>query len=150
ASDSTTLSRLRDPLRFLTLLLEDVRAERAQQEVFLKQLEQEEGRLDLAAADATIQTLAALNTGASETVAALKDRVHRLGFYVERIASSPAVLQQLQEQLEIEGQALDLAPARQLQLLCAQRVGGAEETGSRGVTSARALLRSLQDLAAEF
>jgi hypothetical protein len=76
--------------------------------------------------------------------------VHRLGFYVERIAHSQAILQHLQEQLGIEHVEVDLGPAKQLQQLCAQRIGAGGDHATRGLGSARALLRALQDLAAEF
>ena len=149
-NDPLPTPRLRDPLRFLVLLLEDVRGERAEHERLLKRLHDREAALDLVGVEATIHEMQDLRTGASEVVAALKDRTHRLGFYLERLALAEDALTQLDDHLASEGIKVDLGAATGLRALCASRIGLDGARASRGSGNARSVLRSLHDLMAEF
>lgn len=141
---------VRDPLRALTLLASDLAGETQLFAEGLARLRAAETRLDVTAADQAIRDLSERNTGASEVLAALRDRTHRLGFYLERIAHMRPNLAALGDLLASADLPAELGAALDLQQLAAQRLGVPAATASAGHGTAKSMQRALQDLLAEF
>ncbi|MCC6669615.1 MAG: hypothetical protein IT458_01025 [Planctomycetes bacterium] len=142
----------RDPQRMLRHALEDVRRENLVLSRMLADLQEAEAQLDLDRANASIEAVAALYTGANEVVGGLKERLHRLNFYVDRIARARPQIEVLQQQLlQVKGGGADLGPLIQVQERCVRSARPDPDSSAvRPPASLRALQRLLQDLAAEF
>jgi hypothetical protein len=141
----------REPQRYLQLALADLHEGKRAHGKLLDDLHAAEAALDLEATRAVLDTAAALYSGASAVVAGLKDRVHRLGFYVERIGHPTPALEDLREQLALADLTVDFGPVSELQRTCAQRaVEHRLESIAPRRTTVRALRRVLNDLLTEF
>lgn len=107
-------------------------------------------RFDLASAEAEVEALATLHGGTAGVVAALRDRLHRLAFHLERVARSQPNVARL-EGLWPGG---DLEPLRtfvQAAGLVSRHGPGEDVSSSRGGTiGLRSLQRTLTQLAGEI
>src|SRR5690606_38766326 len=94
---------LREPLRLLAHAGLDVeKTERTHAEL-LRRLDDAEARLDLLQAGLVVDEIATIYSGASEVAAGLKDRLHRLDFYLQRIGQPRQSVQHMVEFLELAG-----------------------------------------------
>ncbi len=138
----------RSPLRLLALSRDDLQAAAREHAAVVTDLDLAAAGLDLGDAARAIEHAATVYSGASEVVAGLKDRVHRLTFYVERLAQPEDTVRQLGDELAAVGLPADVSElARLLQHCRAQTVGGPP---ARGVIGLRALARTLEELADEI
>lgn len=130
----------RQPLRVLSAVLDDL----AHQADTLAGLEQRirdaEAEADISAIEAAIGDLTESEGGASPVVAAAKERLHRLDFYLARIGQQVALVEELEPLLRELGVAHDLAPLAWFR----------RPDASRNPARPRTLLRALEDLAAEY
>jgi serine/threonine protein kinase len=140
----------RDPLRFLHLAMEDVVNAAEIHSRLLGQLEQAEAQLNLDEASRVIESIASIYGGASPVVADLKDRLHRLGFYLEEFGGPRQKLNALEEQLSLANKEQDLTPLRDFLQICADRAPLAKFHGTRTKSGLRRLQRGLHDLLREF
>ena len=142
----------RDPGRYLELALRDVDDAARTHATLLERLHGAEAQLDLNEAFATLESAATIYSGANEIVATFKDRLHRLGFYLERIASPTEAFNRLHEHLALAEAKVDLQPLLALQRRCAAcaQTGSAELGASHRSATLRGLHRTLHDLLAEF
>ncbi len=139
----------RDPEVFLVSLAGRVAAAQEELEAVGREITRAERGLDLAAAERAIGRLAAERGGASPTATRRRDQLHRLAFYVDRIARAHSNAERL-------GQFWD-APALQPLLACTERCLAAsrdEPAAGRGDGGApiglRSLLVTLTNLVEEF
>lgn len=125
----------RAPRQVLEQQLALVAQTRAEYAALDRRLAEAEAALDLAAAEATIEELAARTGGTTAQVARRRDRLHRLGFYLERIGRAGANFDRLVE-LERAADA-GIAQARALIHTCATqaRTGAHEPGGGLGLRS---------------
>lgn len=87
APDPRAVSMLqRDPTAFLHRLHEQVDLARSELDAATADIDATEERLDLAAAEAAIDAMARRYGGSSPTAARRRDQLHRLAFYLDRIA----------------------------------------------------------------
>jgi hypothetical protein len=110
------------------------------------EVEAAETRLDLAAAEAAIDRMGALYGGATGAVSRRRDRLHRLGFYLERIARAATNLERL---VELQPKA-DL---NSLMVFCADCLARGAHGGRSdppGGVGLRSLQLTLANLAEEF
>ncbi|MCA8966094.1 MAG: hypothetical protein KDC48_14505, partial [Planctomycetes bacterium] len=135
---------LRDPRAFLRAL--EHRLQIAQEELQTAEQEiiQAERELDLPAAERAIGRLAADRGGASPTATRRRDQLHRLGFYVDRVARADANVERLAQLWD--GAAL--RPLLDFTERCAL-VDDAALTGANPV-GLRSLLVTLTNLIEEF
>ncbi len=85
ASGQVGLSQ-REPLAFLQRLKVQVATAHAELRDDVERINAAEQRLDCRAAEAAIEQMAARHGGASPTAARHRDRLHRLSFYLDRVA----------------------------------------------------------------
>lgn len=141
----------RDPVRYLELSLRDLREASRQHAELLGQLHRGEATLDLDEVHRVLDSVATVYSGASTVVATLKDRAHRLGFYLERISHPSPALDDVREQLALAEIDLDLSPLVDFQRLCADKASGHRLEGPAPKrTGPRVLQRMLRDLLTEF
>lgn len=76
----------RDAAAFLDRLTTQLQHARSELDAELQQIRAAEQRFDLRAAEAAVEQLANSHGGASPTAARERDRLHRLTFYLERVA----------------------------------------------------------------
>lgn len=127
----------REPQRFLHQQLRELELGRIDLQAAAAAITAAEERLDLAAAEAAIDRMAALHGGASPTAARRRDQLHRLTFYLQRTARAHANIERL-------GQLWDanaLAPLRQLVAACGAT---ADRTTRHEPASGPVGLRSVQ------
>lgn len=138
----------RAPVEFLQLLV--TQTEGAEQELRRRaeQISEAELALDLTRAENEIDSMAADYGGTSKTVAERRDQLHRLGFYLDRIARAeskvervgplwdPVALQPLQTLVTAAAAALETFPRR-------------EPSGS-GAVGLRSLQITLANIGEEF
>ncbi len=148
ADGAAPSSLQRIPHRLLQLTEEDVTAAGQRHAALLTELDAAEAALDVGAAAQAIDHGAGIYGGASEVVANLKDRLHRLTFFVERLAQPNDVLGTLTNELAVSGDEVDLAAVAQCFDRC-RRQGqpGRTPKSSLGL---RTLLRTLRELAEEL
>lgn len=137
----------RDPLQFLHQQLLDVAAAREDLAAEAAAITAAEQRLDLTAAEAEIDRMAAHYGGASPTAARRRDQLHRLAFYLQRVARAKPNVERL-------GQLWDAAvllPLRRLVDTCAAgALPGGRTEGPAGPVGLRSLQVTLVNLAEEF
>ena len=113
----------------------------------LGRLEDAEKQLKLDAAEAVVDDFAELHGGASRVVAELKDRLHRFGFYLERLARAQQRLGEFAAYLELADDHFDLTPLVAFLRLCGDRIrwsgNGDPEVSSASI---RGLQLTLDDL----
>ena len=131
-----------DLLRALRLRAVDTKA--AIDDV-LARIRAAERRLDLAGAEAAIDELAAARGGASPLVARQRDRLHRFGFYLDRVARA---LPTLARAGSLPGGAA-LAPISAFVTAVRHGSGGGDDDGAAAV-GLRSALATLGSLADEF
>jgi len=141
-------SRLqRAPLRLIALARDDVTRAERRHETILAELSHAERELNVGAAAQAIDHAVAVYSGASEVVANLKDRLHRLTYFVERLAQPNEVLAPLVDEAATGGFAVDLAVIEHCFERCRGQSGGRVPKNPLGL---RALQRTLRDLAEEL
>lgn len=125
----------RAPRQVLEQQLTLVAETRAEYTALDRRLADAEAALDLAAAEATIDELAARTGGTTAQVARRRDRLHRLGFYLERIGRAGTNFDRLVELTRAADSGI--APARALIRSCATqaRTGAHEPGGGLGLRS---------------
>ena len=133
----------RQPLQFLAGLKQDLEQQQEDHEALFAELEQAEAEFDVAAAEQAIERIAAHTGGTTGAVIRRRDRLHRLVFWLERLARARRPVDRLGE----------LAPAgqpelRQLLAVCSERV--AITSDSQTPMGLRSLQLTLQNLADEF
>lgn len=107
-------------------------------------------RLDLAAAEAEAEALAALHGGTAGVVAALRDRLHRLAFHIDRAARSQPNVSRL-EGLWPGGDLEPLRTVVQAAARASRQAPDFDTANSRGgAIGLRSLQRTLTQLAAEI
>jgi hypothetical protein len=145
--DPTAIGLLqRDPAAFLQRLqlqLDDDLAELHDQEAAIAAATQ---RLDLAAADAAIDLLAARHGGSAPVVARLRDRLHRLGFHLDRIARGADAIARLQPLWP----TVELAALQEFVALVVRASPTAHAQNRAGDVGLRSLQRTLASLCADF
>lgn len=138
----------RSPLRLLALSRDDLRAAAEQHAAVVADVDLAEAALNLADATRAVEHSAAVYSGASEVVAGLKDRVHRLTFYLERLAQPDETVRQLADELEAVGLPARIGELARLLQHCREQTAGGPST--RGVLGLRALARTLAELSDEL
>lgn len=141
---------LAQPVATLRALRERIRADAARHAADMARLDEAEGALDLAACEAVVDEIGRQHGGATGTTSRLRDRQHRLAFYLERITRS-------RENLD---RAAQLAPGLELDRMLAlvgdcrraveQAAGDGGDTRSQGAMGLRSLQLALGNLAADF
>ena len=140
---------LRNPGQLLKQSLEDVdRAESAHAKL-MQRLDEAERRLDLDLAESVVEECTAVYGGASGVVATLKDRLHRLEFYLRRLAVPQITLDQLHDMLELCGREHHLDRVKALSRLCEERTMSATSTGSSKI-GVRGLLETMSRFVSDF
>lgn len=141
----------RSPLQFLDRAERALAAAADDHNRTLGMLREAERELDLEQMESIIDEIAREGGGARMVVATLRDRVHRLGFYLDRFAAQREPLSQFVESLGQAGEGVDLAPAIAFAERCAARAPGLlrEREADRGV-DLRRLRRAFDDLHDEF
>ncbi len=143
----------RDPLRYLDAAQRDVQDAARTHGVLLERLRGAEAAFDLGEAASVLDSAASLYSGANEVVAGLKDRIHQLGFYLERIAAGEAALPRLEEHLALAGIDVDLQPLRALQERCQRASATPDEdrlVPAHKAPTLRSLRSAVHDLLAQF
>lgn len=141
---------LANPVGTLRALRERIRADRARHAVDMARLEQAEAGLGLAECESIVDEIGRRHGGATGTTSRLRDRQHRLAFYLERITRS-------RENLERAAQLAPELPLDHLRTLVAdcrraldQVAAGGAETRTQGTMGLRSLQLALGNLAADF
>lgn len=145
---ATTVGLLhRDPLTYLQQLQEQVESARAELEGEVAAIRAAEATLDLDRAGRAVEAMARNYGGSSPTAARRRDQLHRLGFYVDRIARAhPNV-----ERANILWDATALRPLVDFVAAATtanQRKGRSD--AASGVVGLRSLQITLVNLAEEF
>lgn len=145
-TDATPPGQLqRAPIEFLQRLGERVAAARSELATHAARVTEAECALDLARAEREVDELAATYGGTSPTTAQRRDRLHRLGFYLDRIGrAAPNV-----ERVAPLWDAVALQPLRELvrRATAASAHRARQEGGAVGL---RSLQLTLANLAEEF
>ncbi len=146
---------LRDPIHYLTLMLNGLRAAATEHAAIVERMKVAESMLDLGGIASAVRDAAERHGGPSEIVAALKDREHRLRFYVERLVHARGRLDDLRQQMAANGVEVDLEPFVELVETCERQRGDSTdattaEASARRSIGMRTALRTLQDLLREF
>lgn len=138
---------LANPVATLRALRERVRADAARHAEDMARLEGAETALDLGACAEVVDEIAQRHGGATGTTSRLRDRQHRLAFYLERVARS-------RENLERAAQLapnLDLDRITALVAECRRALEqGADDTLPQGAIGLRNLQLALSNLGADF
>jgi hypothetical protein len=140
----------RDPRRYLRAALDELHANAAVVEQTQARVQQAEAELLPELGERAVHELARQLGGTGELVTAMRDRLHRLRFYLERIARLRSRLQGLTEQLATYEIALDLTPIRSLLEHAATTARSDFDEPARASGGIQPLLRLLHDLAREF
>jgi hypothetical protein len=140
----------REPVRLLQQAVHDLRLAAQAHERLHERLLTAESRLDPAGAARAVEAATEIYGGASEVIAAWKDRAHRLRFYLERAARAAGRVPALRDQLDAEGLQADLGPLFELIAACAERAEVDLAAVRKSGGSLRALQRTLQDLTREL
>ncbi|MBM4063501.1 MAG: hypothetical protein FJ265_20745, partial [Planctomycetes bacterium] len=137
----------RSPLAFLRELAADVAAAREDLERAAVDVTAAERRLDLAAAELAIDAMAATYGGSAPTVVRRRDQLHRLTFYLQRVArAAPNV-----ERLLQTWPGPELEPLQQFVAASAGATRGpGRHEHAAGPVGLRSLLVTFVNLAEEF
>lgn len=137
----------RDPIDYLQQLERQLAVARDELEQDTSAILAAEGRLDLAATEQAIEAMAARYGGVSPTVTRQRDQLHRLGFYLERIArAQPNV-----ERVAPLWDAVALAPLTEFVATAVDAVRGRSRHESAGaIVGLRSLQITLVNLTEEF
>ncbi len=149
AEDAAPTLLQRDPRRYVRGALDEVRSRQQLVGRAQARIQDAEAVLDPQAGERAVGELALQLGGSAEVVATLRDRVHRLRFYLDRAARLAPRLPALAAQLEAFEIPLDLTPVRALLVRGARAAAGETDTAARG-GGIRPLLRVWNDLAREF
>ncbi|MHC5062646.1 MAG: serine/threonine protein kinase [Planctomycetota bacterium] len=122
AADHGPPPPLKDPLRFLSSTNKDLEIAANQHEQLYQGLLAAEAELDLSRAEQVLGSFARVYGGASDLVADLKDRVHRLDFYLARMARLKPCLDPLREQLSSSNLNVDLSALDEFLDSCARHM----------------------------
>ncbi|MEZ5966806.1 MAG: protein kinase [Planctomycetota bacterium] len=137
----------RAPMRLVALAEDDLGKAQARHESMLAELERAEADLDVVAAVQAIDHAVAIYSGASEVVANLKDRLHRLTYFVERLAQPREALAPLAAEVANSGARIDLGAVDRCLDRCREQCDGRTAKSPLGL---RALQRTLHDLGEEL
>ncbi len=141
----------RDPSRFLTLHHRDVEQAVQVHSTLLDKLEKAEATLNLSLASDIIREFSEVYGGASRVVAEIKDRLHRLDFYLDRIGRMAPLLRNITDQATIEELEIDLRPTASFFDACRERLTSDSDVfGSTTPEALRTLRRSLVDLLRDY
>ncbi|MBX3462085.1 MAG: hypothetical protein KF830_02865 [Planctomycetes bacterium] len=137
----------RDPIAFLQQLGHEVAIARADLAAETAAILAAQARLDLDGAARAIDAMAERWGGASPTATRQRDQLHRLSFYLERIArSQPNV-----ERVAAAWDAVALVPVTELVAAAATAIQGrARRETATGIVGLRSLQITLVNLAQEF
>lgn len=133
----------RDPIQFLHLLTDGVDAARTELHEHAARIAAAEQALDLRAAEAEVEQLAARHGGASPTAARHRDRLHRLAFYLDRVARAEANVERV-------GPLWDAIALRPLATLVAAAARDRHGDDGGAAVGLRSLQLTLMNLAEEF
>jgi len=141
----------RSPLHFLERAEQRLEEAAAEHQSTLDRLGEAEENLDLDRMEAVIDEVAREGGGARMAVATLRDRVHRLGFYLDRLGAQRQAIDQFAGDLEAAAVAVDLTATREFVDRCAAQAPGLlrQREEDRGL-DLRRLRRTLGDLHREF
>lgn len=138
--------RHQDPIAFLRRIAQQVEDAKADLQLATERVSAAERKLDLPAAEAAVDALAARFGGASPTVARQRDRLHRLAFYLQRIARAASNVERVAPLWD----AAALLPLRQFVAAAAEACGGDRRTEiGQGAVGLRSLQLTLANLAEE-
>jgi hypothetical protein len=137
----------RDPLSHLQRLGMQLAAARNELHEQTGAVDRAVQTLDLPGAEQAIDAMAAHHGGASPSVARLRDQLHRLGFYLDRIGRAAPHVDRLAESIE-SGQIAPLLRFLAVAMRGLQRPGNAGD--ARGTVGLRSLQLTLANLAEEF
>jgi serine/threonine protein kinase len=140
---------LRNPEQVLKLAIQDVSNTGTMHERLLKRLEAAEANIDLAKVGSVIDEITAIYSGASEIAAQMRDRLHRLDFYVQRIATPNRILEQLSDLLDLSNQSHRLDKVQDFVQLCSDRTFR-DPVNARFKGGMRGLLDTMEQLLEEF
>ena len=139
----------RAPLACLEQEFQRLKATEAEYREHLGDLERAEAELQLDAAEAAVDRISALHGGTSIAISQHRDRLHRLGFYVERIGRAASNLERLHALAPDQDQTPLVNFVRQC--ATAARASSSIDTASSGATMGlRQLQLALVNLAEEF
>lgn len=135
----------RQPLQFLAGLQHDLEQQQEDHAELVAAIERAEAELDLPTAERAIDRIAERTGGATAAVSRRRDRLHRLGFWLERLARARRSIERLGELTPGEQPAL-------LQFLadCGRCVGIAAGSDNQAAMGLRSLQLTLQSLSEEF
>lgn len=138
----------RAPIAFLQLLGSQTQGAQDELQRRANEISSAEQNLDLAGAEQSIDAMAADYGGTSKTVAERRDQLHRLSFYLDRIARSETKVEHI-------GPLWDPVALKPLKLLVAAACRALEtnarrETAGRGSVGLRSLQVTLANIANEF
>lgn len=145
-ADETAAAGAAAPLDLLRALRARAADTRATIAAAVARVTDAERHLDLAGAEAAIEALAAERGGASPLVARQRDRLHRFGFYLERIGRTLPTLTRLAS-LQV-GDAL--APVAAFVAAVRRGSGPAREPEAGAAVGLRSALATIGSLAEEF
>lgn len=140
---------LAQPVATLRALRERIRADAARHASDMARLEAEEAALDLAACEAVVDEIGRQHGGATGTTSRLRDRQHRLAFYLERITRSRDNLErasQLAPDLPLDHMATLVNDCRR----AVEQAAGGGDTRPQGAMGLRNLQLALVNVAADF
>lgn len=137
----------RDPAAFLEMLAEQTDAARQELAAEVQTIVDAESHLDLERAEQAIEAMSSRYGGSSPSVTRRRDQLHRLGFYLDRIARA-------QSNVERVVTLWDGAALKPLLDLVAGAVGASQRRtrgdGAGGVVGLRSLQITLVNLGEEF
>lgn len=140
---------LRNPGRILDRSMRDVAATEAMHGDLVQRLEDAEAELDLPRVGVVVDEITAIYSGASQVAAQMRDRLHRLDFYVQRIAAPNHQLEQLSDLLELAERPHRLDTVQAFLDLCRARTFR-NPINSRAKGGMRGLLDTMEQLLEEF
>jgi hypothetical protein len=127
----------RAPLEFLRLHAQELEAARAELLTANAEITAAEEHLDLAGAELAIDQLATQHGGSSPTAARRRDGLHRLAFYLQRVARAHGNVEQL-------GRLWDATALEPLLRFVTRNATAAADTARKGGPTGPVGLRSLQ------
>jgi hypothetical protein len=139
---------LRNPARILQRAELDLERAEVLHGGLIARLHAAETELDLAVAGSVAEEITAIYSGASEIAAATRDRLHRLAYYVQRLAAPQRLLEQLADLLGLSDRGHRLAVVSDLIHRC--RAPLVAPTPARAKGGVRALLDIVEQLLEDF
>ena len=146
ATAPTNLQRA--PIEFLQLLASQTQSAHAELQRRIDEICTAEQALDLAAAEQAIDAMASDYGGTSKTVAERRDQLHRLSFYLDRIARAETKVERIGPLWD----PIALAPLQTLVSSAARALetSARREANSTGAVGLRSLQVTLTNIADEF